>query len=115
VVQDAALELSELRARVDPEPVGEMGPCVAVRLECVGLATRSVEGEHQEPGQALTGRLGSDFCLELANELACRCDFERRSEALLDRVAAEILEEPAVDPSFALDRAVRQDRSAPQG
>src|SRR5204862_6847660 len=68
VTQDRALELLELRARLEPELLDEDAATLAVARERLRLPARPVEREHQLPAQLLSQRLLCDERLELRDE-----------------------------------------------
>lgn len=86
MAQDCALELMQLRTRLDPQLVDQHPACLAVHGECVDLAPGSVQREHQLAAQALTHRMRGDERLQLSDEVGVTAErklgldpvFERR-------------------------------------
>ena len=76
MAEDRPLELAELRARLDPELVAELRMGAAIRLECVGLALRAVQSEHQLPPDLLAVGMPGDQRRELRDE--CNVVTERK-------------------------------------
>ncbi len=59
LLENAALQLTELRARLQPELVIEAAPELDVVVECLGLPAGPVERQHREALQALPQRMVS--------------------------------------------------------
>src|SRR6185503_18877345 len=68
--QDGSLEVLQLRARVQPELIGQIAAGILIGLERVPLATIGVQGEHQETPQALATGLVRDETAQLRDRLA---------------------------------------------
>src|SRR5580704_7274175 len=68
LLEDSSLELLELRAGLEAE-LGKISSRALIRGERLGLAARSVEGEHERRATSLSHRLRASETLELGNEL----------------------------------------------
>jgi hypothetical protein len=78
------VELTQRRARVDPDLLRERPPRVLVRLQRLGLPARSVERQHELPAQALPVRVLGDEPLELADEPRVTAEIELRVDPVLE-------------------------------
>ena len=70
VAQDAALELADRRAGLEPELLAEAAAQVLVGVQGVGLSPGAVLRRHQLGGEPLVQRVGLDRLLELGDDLA---------------------------------------------
>jgi hypothetical protein len=86
VREHPALEVAQLRARLEPELLGESGTRLAVYLERVRLPPGSVEREHQLRAQALAEGVLRDERPQLRNEVAILPSTEIGVEPVLEHV-----------------------------
>jgi hypothetical protein len=91
-LEDPSLELLELRRRVDPQLVREQVLRPPIGVERFGLPAGPVARQHQMPPQTLTHRMLDDDALELGQHLGVVADREPRTEEILDRRHAELVE-----------------------
>ena len=70
VVEDALLQLTQLRPRREAELVGQHRARPPVGVQRIGLATGPVQRRHQHHPQVLVERMGADGGLEIAEQLA---------------------------------------------
>ena len=98
--QDRAVELLELRARLEPELVDERAARVLVRVERLRLPPRAVERQHQlsPRSRSRSGMLRDERFELAARARPCRPSASSASIQLLDRREPELLE-PARPPS----------------
>ena len=83
--QDRSFELLELATGLEPELVDQPTPRDAVALERVGLATRSVQREHQLTDKALAQGMLVHERLELPDQPCVLAQRELRVDPLLER------------------------------
>jgi hypothetical protein len=74
--EDRSFESLKLAARLEPKLVDQPTPSEPIALERVGLATRSVEREHQLTDQRLARGMLVDERLELADQLSVLAERE---------------------------------------
>ena len=70
MAQDGPFELTQRCARLDAQLFDQMGPQRLVDLQCLGLAARTVQGEHPRPPEPLSQRVFPGHHLELAHQLS---------------------------------------------
>ena len=92
LAQDLALELLELRARLEAELLEERAAGVLVGGERVCLPAGAVEREHQLRAQALAVGLLGDEPLQLGDELLVAATGEVALDPLLERRETKLLE-----------------------
>ncbi len=114
LAQDRPLEALELRARVDPELLGQRPAGVAVDAERVGLAARAVKRQHELPAQTLAQRVLTDQRLKLADERGVEAEGEIGLDPLLERGEAQLLEARDFRLRERLVREVGERVPAPQ-
>jgi hypothetical protein len=83
LADDRPFERAELVAGLDAEIVAETARGAPVRGKRVGLALGAVQGEHQEPPQALAIGMVDEQPLELVHVLAGRAQREAGFDAIL--------------------------------
>src|SRR5581483_10433189 len=114
LTEDRALELPELAARLDPEPVDERAAGRLVGLERLGLAPGAVEHEHQLAAEALAQRLGGDETLELADDVELAAELDVGFDPQLDRRRLQLLEPRDVRLRELLVGELGEGRAAPE-
>ena len=112
--QDRALELLQRSTRLEAQLVAESLASVPKRLQCIGLAPRSVEREHELASQPLLIRVRVDQRLQLGDELMRAAECELCVDAVHDGVQAQLLEPPDLRLREVELREVGQRRSAPE-
>ena len=70
MVEDGALQLLQLRSRLDADPVHQLGACVTVGLERLGLAPRPVQRQHPLRVQLLAQRVLRHELVQLADDVS---------------------------------------------
>ena len=83
--QDAGLELSQGRARIDAQLVHQAVPDVGVGPQGLGLASISVEGDDEQLPQALAKWVFPAERLQLADDLPVAAQGQVRSDPGLER------------------------------
>ena len=114
MTEDRLLELTQSRARLDAEFVDQQPPCLAIRLECLGLATRAVERLHERCAQPLAERMFADEHLHLADELREAAERQVRIEPPLERPQAQLLEPENLQLRERLVGEIRERRPPPK-
>jgi hypothetical protein len=114
VLQDHALKLLQLRARLDAQLVHEPPTRGAIGLERLGLASAAVEGDEPQALEALTQRVLAGQRLELDDHLRVPPQGEVGLDAVLERGEAHFLEPPDLVLREGLVGEVGQRRSAPE-
>jgi hypothetical protein len=115
LLQHAAVQLLERRARLDPEPLDERAPRRPEHLERLGLALTAIQREHQLAVQALAQRVLRDEPLELGDQLGVAAEREVGFDALLERREPQLLQARDLGLRERLGRQVAERRAAPQG
>ena len=114
MVQDLGFEALKLGAGVQAEVLDEGVAGAAVGVECVRLAARAVEGEHQLGVEALAVRMVGGEAFELGDELRAAAEVQLELEAAFERVQTGALEPVGVAAGGPVERRVRQRRAAKQ-
>ena len=104
----------ELRSRLDADLVDQRGPGVPIGLECVGLAARAVQRQHQLAAQPLAVRLVRDQRLELADQLTVSAGVQIAVDRLLDRRLPQRFQPADLRGRERLVRDVLQGPAPPQ-
>ena len=97
LVEDLALQLTELYRRFEAELVVEAAAEVVVDRERVGVPAGPVEREHPLPVQALTQREPRDLGLQLTDQLCVAALHQLRLDAILETHQAQLVEMVALD------------------
>jgi hypothetical protein len=92
VLQDLALQLAQLHARLEPELVAEAVAERGVEIERLGLPAAAVEGEHRERAWPLPQRLLRREALHFRERRAVTAELELGLEPFLVAGEAELLE-----------------------
>jgi hypothetical protein len=90
--QDARLEVAQCRAWIYPELVDQTVTGLGVGAQGLGLAARSVEGEHEQLPQALAQRVFPAQRLQLADELTVPAERQVCGDPALDRDQGQLAE-----------------------
>ncbi len=115
VPKDGLLQLSQLGARFDPEPVDERAACILVGVQRLRLPPRPVERRHEVPAQALAQRVLGDECFKLPDELVVPPEREVGVDPELDRRQPDLLEPGDRRLRETLVGEVGERRASPQG
>ena len=113
VLQDPALECSQLRRRLETQLV-QGGTGVAVSGKRVGLAAGAVQGEHPLCLEALAVRVGGDEHVELADERRMEPPFEVSVDTGLEGGQPALLEPRRLDLGKRLVGDVGERRATPE-
>ena len=100
--QDLALDLLELRRRLEPELLGELRAKRLVARERLGLPARAVEGEQLPRAEAFSQRMPCDERIELADQVGVTPAIEVGVDPRLDAGEVELGEPGRLDPSERL-------------
>jgi hypothetical protein len=114
LIEDRALQALELGPRDDPEFLGQRAMGVLVGLECLGLAARPVEGEHELAAQPLPPRVLAHERLQLADDGGGASEREVRLDPLLEGAEPELLEAGDLGLSKRFVGELTQRGAAPQ-
>ena len=90
--QDRRLELAQFLAGLEPELLLEHAAPGLVRVECVGLPARAIEGEHQLAADPLAIGVFRDQRFELGHECGIASECEIRVDSFFERSQAELLQ-----------------------
>ena len=108
------MELPQLGAGLDAEPVDEGGARGLVGLERLGLPPGPVQGEHQLGAEVLAERIRADERLELADQLRVAAVGEIVLDPLLEARESELLQAGDLGLGEALVGEVGQRVSSPE-
>ncbi len=114
LAQDRRLQRSQLRRRLDAEPVDERGVRGPVGVERIGLTPAAVEGEHLLAAQPLAQRMLVHERLELAGDLRVPAAGQVGVDAVAQAGEPQVLEPRDLRRGEALAADVRQRRAAPE-
>jgi hypothetical protein len=114
LVEDSSLELPECGAGLDAELRDEEHSRPPVDAERVGLAARSIEGEHQLSAQALSQRVRDDELRELGDDLRRPAEPQVCVDPQLDCRQAQLLETCDRRLRERLEPEIRERRPAPE-
>ena len=92
VEHDPLLEFGQSSRGVEAEFLGQSGTQRAERTQCIALAAREVEREHEVPGEALPEGMLADEALEFADQLTRAPGSEVGIHAVLDGGQAQLLQ-----------------------
>jgi hypothetical protein len=112
--ENPSLELMELAARVQPELVAQASARTARGLKRVGLATRSIQREHQLTGEPLPRRTLADECLELGHQLFVSTEGELGVDSIPEGRQPWLLQPSDLRLREGLEGELRERRPAPQ-
>lgn len=114
LTQDRLVQLAELPTWLDAEALDECMPRRLVGLECLCLAFRAVEGEHQLSARPLSQRIVGDECIELADHGGMTARLQIVFDALLEAHEALFLETRDLCLREPLEREIGKRRAAPE-
>jgi hypothetical protein len=89
--EDLALELPQVRARLEPHLVHQPATSRAVGLERLGLASVAVQREHELGTRTLAQREGANERLQLPDEAGVASEPELRLDTQLGRRQPQVL------------------------
>jgi hypothetical protein len=112
--QDRLVEIAELLARLDAELLHQRAPGRRVGVESLGLAARSVEGQHQLAAKPLTHRVPLDQLLKLADHREVLTPCKRVVDGELARSCPELLQAADLGRRERLVGEIVERRTAPQ-
>ena len=92
VVEDAGFHLTQARARVDPELVDQAVTDLGVGPQRFGLASRSVERQHEQLPQALAERVVPAQRLQLAHQFVVMAELQVRFDSTLGCHQGQLVE-----------------------
>src|SRR5262245_23163940 len=110
-----ALQVPELRTRVEPNLLRQSAACPLEGGKRFGLAARAVEREHQLAEEPLSLRVVTDQRLELADELRPAPDREIGIDPVLERDQPPLLQSLRLSLRERLIEEVRECRPTPEG
>ena len=113
LVEDRDLQGTQFRSRLEPELAAEVFAGSPVRRERVGLASSTVQREHQLPAQPLTQGLLAHERLELADQSGIHTEREFGIDPILDGGQARVLKPRDLSLGERLVGEVRQRGAAP--
>ena len=111
--EDRLLEALKSLARVEAELVAQCRARFLHHGERVRLATRPVQGEHQQLSQPLAQRVVPDERLQLGDRLTVSTDREVGLQTMLERDEAQRFQPKDLVVREGLVAEVRQRRAAP--
>ncbi len=114
LAQDRALELAQLRSRLEAELFVEQPPALTEDVERVGLAPCAVERTHEQRPRPLLQRPLGHERLQLADELAAAAELQVRLDPLLESELTQLLEPRRLGLHERVVREVRERRVAPE-
>jgi hypothetical protein len=113
VVEDLLLEPPQLRPPLEPELVVQPPAAGAIGGERVGLASGSVQREHQLAEEPLPVRVLGDQRLQLADQLALAAKGQIGVDPVLERRQARLLQPCDLAPRERLVRQVGERLTPP--
>jgi len=84
--EDGVLKPPQLHSRLQTQLRIEQGARLAIDRQGVGLATASIQRQHQLRAQPLAQRVGSHQALQLGHQLPITADQQISFDASLDRL-----------------------------
>jgi len=92
VGEDAVLEVDELLAGFDAQPLEEQEPHLLVGPDGIGLPTTAVQRQHEERPEPFVERMGADQGLQLGSRLPRPSEIDEGIAAALQRLEVQGLE-----------------------
>jgi hypothetical protein len=115
LAQHGLLEVSQRETGLEAKLVHERCAGLGVPPQRLGLATRSIEGEHVLGAEALAQRMLGGQHLELGNQRRVAPELEVGVDPQLERLETQLLESRDLAGGERVEREVRQRRTSPQG
>ena len=115
LLEDLALEQSQLVAGLDPLLLHQDPPDPAVRGQGLGLATTPVQGDHELGPEPLAVRVLGHQPLELGDDLGVAPQRQVGVDPQFERLESELVEPPALGGGEWLVGEIRQCLAPPQG
>ena len=112
--QHSALELLQLRARVEPELLAEQDTALTVDGECFGLAVRAIQSQHQLSAQPLAQRVPGDERFEFRHQRLVASEREFSLHSLFDVTGAQLLQPLHVGTRERLELKVSKRSAVPE-
>ena len=109
LIEDPALEILQLRRRIDPETLGQRDPRAPERPQRLRLAARSVQRQHVHGAEVLAPRMLHGQRLQLGDDLAMPAGVQIGLDARLEGGETDLAEpgDLAVQGAVGLDVGVR--------
>jgi hypothetical protein len=114
LVQDEALQLLQLRRRLEAELVGQVGARLLVGAQRLRLPAAAVEGEHVLGAEAFADRVLLAEHFQLGDELGVVAEDQLGFDACLDGAQPQLLEAPRLELQRKRSRQVRVGMAAPE-
>ena len=114
LADDLPGEALELLARPEAELVFQVAPRPLVDLECLHVATRAIERDHELSDEPLAIRRFPDQPAELSDELGIAAKGQIRVDSDLERPRAKLVQALGLRMALRVKRHVREDRAVPE-
>ena len=114
LTDDLPREALKLLARPEAEIVFQVAPRPLVDLECLYVATRAIERDHELRDEALAIRRFLDQPAQLSHELGMAAKSQIRVDADLERPRAKLVETLGLRTALQVQRHVREHRAVPE-
>ena len=115
MLENAPLELAQLRPRLEPELVRKPVPGCLQRSESVRMSPRAIKRKHQLTEQSLPQWMLVDEALELGHEFGAGTHREPRVEQIFARHEPLLLQPTGFATCERLVENIRQCRPGPKG
>ena len=112
--QDRLLELPQLPPRLDPEHLDQGSSPIRVCGQCLSIAARPIEREHQVPAQSLSQRMVPHECLELTDEVAAAAGGQIGLDPVLEARQPRLLQTGNLRLREAVMAEIGERRPSPQ-
>ncbi len=113
LADDLPREMLKLLARPEAEIV-QVAPRPLIDLECLDVATRAIQRDHELSDEALAIRRFLDQPAQLSDELAMAAKSEIRVDASLERARAQLVETLGFRTAFQVQRHVCENGAVPE-
>ena len=114
LTDDLSREALKLLARPEAKLVFQVASGPLVRLECLDVATRAIERDHELRDEALAIRRFLDQPAQLSHELGMAAKGEIRVDADLERPRAKLVEALGLRTALQVQRHVCENRAVPE-
>jgi hypothetical protein len=114
LVENRCFEVAQLAARLQPELVPESGARPLVGAQRVGLTTRAIQGQHEQPPQPLTERMLGHSGFPRADRFPVPAAGDLRFEPELDGDGPQLVEAADLGLRERFGGDIGQRRSPPQ-